>query len=364
MNELHVRLQAAWHWWLDGLLYPLPASLRRLLQGNRDRLTIAFDGDRVRLRPLRAEGDAGIAIDFRVQDEASMREIAIERARRAVPGAPIVLLLARTGILQRRIDLPRAARENLRQVLEFEMDRQTPFDSGEVYFDYRTLATETSGDRLQVELAVAPKEAVDEALGRLEVWQLAPGAVDVTGEDGRPAGYNLLPPERRPAESGGRGGTVGVLAVALVLLLGANLYTPPLRQRMHLGALEAEVEGYRRDTVQLERWRQESDRLQRQTRFLHEKRQRNAMIIVLLDELTRLLPGDSWVERLSLYEGEVHIQGLSSNASSLIGILEASRYFTRAQFRSPVTHDGATHQDRFHVSAQLRRAERSDEGET
>ncbi len=52
------------------------------------------------------------------------------------PGG-VHLCLARHELLLNRLVLPAAARENLRQVLEYEIERVIPLPRGEVFWDYQ-----------------------------------------------------------------------------------------------------------------------------------------------------------------------------------------------------------------------------------
>jgi general secretion pathway protein L len=53
------------------------------------------------------------------------------------PGGTTVLRLSKADILAKTMTLPLAAQPELRQVLTFEMDRETPFKPDELYWDYR-----------------------------------------------------------------------------------------------------------------------------------------------------------------------------------------------------------------------------------
>jgi len=57
--------------------------------------------------------------------------------------------------------------------------------------------------------------------------------------------------------------------------------------------------------------------------------------------------------QLVIKNEELQIQGESSNASSLIQIVESSGRFSGAQFRSPVTQNNVSGKDKFHLSAKL-----------
>jgi general secretion pathway protein L len=63
------------------------------------------------------------------------------------------------------------------------------------------------------------------------------------------------------------------------------------------------------------------------------------------------LPDDTWLFRAEIRDGKVHLQGTSSRASALIAGLEASSLLEDVRFASPVTQDGASGRERFHLSA-------------
>lgn len=53
--------------------------------------------------------------------------------------SPLGVALSNAQVLCKQIGLPLAASQNLRQVLAFELGRQTPFTHEQAYFDARTL---------------------------------------------------------------------------------------------------------------------------------------------------------------------------------------------------------------------------------
>ena len=52
----------------------------------------------------------------------------------------VILCLPADKVLTRTLTLPLATEENLREVLAFQMDRQTPFTVEQVYYDYGVVA--------------------------------------------------------------------------------------------------------------------------------------------------------------------------------------------------------------------------------
>jgi general secretion pathway protein L len=74
----------------------------------------------------------------------------------------------------------------------------------------------------------------------------------------------------------------------------------------------------------------------------------------LLNEMSRVIPDDTWVNRIDINHDEVQLQGQSGSAAGLIALIEESPTFHSAQFRSPITQVTRTTLERFHLAAKLR----------
>ena len=249
--------------------------------------------------------------------------------------------------LRKRIGLPLAAEENLRQVLAFEMERHTPFPADDVYFDYRVVDRNTKSRRLEVELLVMPKSIVDEALSILDDWRLRSSAGFFDTAD--PSLLFVPEAYRTPAASG----TNRVLLFANVCAMVIAFLIPIQRQEAHLTDLRQRVDEARERAMASLTLQQEIDATRKRLESLVRARSEQGSVVVLIEELTRLLPGDTWLHRLEVRDGEVHFQGFSGSASTLVGVVEASDLFRDARFGSPITRDARSGRERFHVSAKL-----------
>src|SRR5699024_6985056 len=122
--------------------------------------------------------------------------------------------------LCRRLRLPPAAGERLRQVAGFEIERQTPFAADAVVYDARALGTTADG-QLEAELVVVPREQLQPRLDALGPLAGTLAGVDVAGPDGRPLGINLLAPGQRHRLRDPWATVNAVLALVVVLALVA-----------------------------------------------------------------------------------------------------------------------------------------------
>jgi len=97
---------------------------------------------------------------------------------RNISSGVVHLCLARQELLLNRLVLPAATRENLRQVLEYEIERVIPLPRGEVFWDYQV--RESGGGeagRLAVLIVSVPRRVVTEYVDALEAAGARPKAV-------------------------------------------------------------------------------------------------------------------------------------------------------------------------------------------
>ena len=263
---------------------------------------------------------------------------------------PLVLELPAAWVLRRKMSLPVAARENLKQVIGFEIDRITPFQADQVLFDYRELAERGSeSDLLGVEVALVPRKRVQPWLDGLRQAHIQLDRM-TGGADGE--AFNLLPPELRARPDFGRMALKALPALVLVLLLAAVLLLPLWQAQKVVAGLQREEQGLRHQAGQVLKLR---ERLQQQLAELEKIRDHWQSVpppLEVLQVLTRLLPDDTYLQQLDIKGKRLVVRGLSGQASSLIGLLERFPAFDEPHFLSPVTQQRG--KELFQLEAQIR----------
>lgn len=347
-------------WWLGELQAMVPARLRRLLRAHPDLVLFDVDDRAVRVRRLRAQGEDDIGqVNLEKTDTAS-RRAQFDAFADQLGGTrkQVVVRLPRNRVLRKVLNLPAAARENLREILSFEMDRTTPFTADEVYFTYRIVEIARQSKRLSAELLILPRASADPALDLVRAWGLSVDRLELQtdgprGEAPPQATVDFLPavtegsaaPRRRPM-------TMLLTVTTLALLLAAMVL--PLRQQNRLiETLRADVAVAKTQADAGRRQREEMEQSITQSNFIVERKERRPAFVDVLDELTALLPDKTWLIRIRYYNGEIQAFGNSPTASALIGALEDSPLFTNTQFRAPVTRDPRLGVERFHIGSQV-----------
>ena len=341
-----------WSWWIAELGGILPKSVRAAILPSVERLYLELNGQNVVASRVTSESTQEIG-RYPLTAEQLQPEQAQELEELANRAREVVLCLPADKVLIKTLTLPLVAEENLREVLGFEMDRQTPFSLEQVYYDHILSARNSKTSTLSLELVVTPRQYLDELITKLADIGFQLHQVSICRDSGQAEAINLLPEQaRKHRPDSARYLNLALGVVVLVLLLGAIAL--PLMNKLHvINTLEARAELATAKAEVIQRLRAEVEQLGAGSRFLVEKKQATPLALEIIDELTRLLPDDTWINRLDIKGQEVEIQGQSASAAALIPLIESSDRLRNPRFRSPVTQLPGSNNERFHLSAEL-----------
>jgi general secretion pathway protein L len=345
-------------WWRDELIELLPLRWREWLKREPDVLVIeALDAERV---VVRANGRDADAIEIVLNEDAGAPAPPIERLRAGLDdrAAPLIWCLAAPQVLARRLSFPAAVEPNLRQVLQFEMDRQTPFKADQVYFDYVVRQRSDVDKTLDVDLVLALRTQVDPLLTSLRKRIVEPLAgIDARRSDGSRWGINLLPPAQRPRRSHFWLTVNLVLAALALLLVWVVMVQANARKAEAIDRLTTEIEAVREDARAAAELRQQLDDARQASSFLARRRAETPAFLDVLEDVTRLLPEDVWLERMMIAQDELQLQGQAKESSKLINLLTQSKLLSNPQMRGPVQVDPRTGKERFSIAATQKKRE-------
>lgn len=340
-------------WWLGELKLAMPAAWQQKLQHAMRRVTLALDGETLVVgvdenRRLNVFESLPLSRDSALQRQ----EVDDLLETNELLEAPLFMLLDRDFALIKELKLPLAAESNLAQVLGFEMDRQTPFKASNVYFDWRILEREGASGQLRLRLYVVPRPAADRVMEVLTGRGFSLSGIDIRDGD-RALGLNLLPPEQRVRTINRKARLNLALAGACVLLLAAAM-AQSLYLRSHqveeLEAAIAEVQGEAREVAQI---RKQIEDASAAAGFLASRRSESPLAIELLADVTRLLPDDTYLDRLVIGSTNVQMQGKSQNAQQLIEKVNESEMLDAAAFRGSTRLDARSGLEIFEVNARI-----------
>ncbi len=276
-------------------------------------------------------------------------------ARAAIGGrraGPIILRLPSGALLERTVALPLAAELSLERVVQFEMDRYTPFTAEEVFWAVQVRSRDREQGRMQAVITLIPRPALAAVLGALRALGVAPTVLE--GQAAGGGGARLLAlgqrDERRARRQ--RRALVAAGGVCAALAIGVAA-VPFLRQSQAADAVETRIAALQPSLNQAEALRQKlaaeaagSDAIQAEQALVGEPLQAIAA-------LTQILPDNTYLTALVLQKRQLTIEGQSANAARLIGSLSADPVIRNAAFGAPVTRS-ETGADLFSIKAEVR----------
>jgi len=296
-----------WSWWTHALASWLPLRVRELFGLARERVQLRVDADSLRLTLERGETSREIGQVPWSPEEAALDDPLAPLLAQRIAELPRWLVLPAAAGLRRPLVLPAAAADRLRDVLAFEIDRQTPFAAADVHYDARVTGRRGDG-QIEVELVVVPAKTMEAALARLGPLAQTLTGVDMATADGRGVGVNLLAGTQRHRR-----------------------VDPWLAWNLALGAVAAIA-------VAAGLWQILANRESAADGFEREVAQR---------------ADTTYLEKLSIEDQRILLIGLSSEASSLVRRMEGSPLWRAPALTGALQPDPRSGRDRFTLTAEL-----------
>jgi general secretion pathway protein L len=308
-------------WWGRSLAAWLPPAWRRALGMDRGRVLLRA-GDDVRDVP------------------------------RTLADQPRWLLLPASSGLRRRLLLPAAATDRLRDVLAYEIDRQTPFAADAVSFDARVLQRRGDG-QVEVELVAVPRVQLDAQLATLGAAAAELAGADLAGDDGEPIGVNLLPPALRRRRQDPALGWNLLLGAVFVAATAAMLAMVLHNRERAAERLQAQVGRQAVAARAVSMQRAELAGLVDGRAWLRRERASRPLAVAVLDQVAQRLPDDTWLDKLAIDNDRLLLIGRSAQASALVAKMEGAPQWRSPALTGTLQPDPRSGRDRFTLTADL-----------
>jgi general secretion pathway protein L len=128
-----------------------------------------------------------------------------------------------------------------------------------------------------------------------------------------------------------------------------------VQERTLVRQLEQEIATLQPRVSQVQAVKAQGDAVEKQVRFLEGLMCQRDMNLEVLQELTTVLPPDTFLNFYTNREGTIQISGSSGSAPDLIPKLEKSALLQNVIQRGTVFKDAQTGKDRFNFEARLER---------
>jgi len=155
-----------------------------------------------------------------------------------------------------------------------------------------------------------------------------------------PINLNLIPVDKRLRKSSWMWApTYWLLGLNLILLF-CLVIRRPIQEQMYSAHLNQEVARLEPEVKKIRFVENEIADLRRRTSLLAEFRNSNQRVLDAFNELSKILPKNTWVFDFNMRNQAMEVYGASEAAAALPQILDNSPYFKEAEFIAPILKDG------------------------
>jgi general secretion pathway protein L len=373
-------LSTFWSWWTNRLAECVPAPIRAWVAGREQTVVIEWERDGLSLKRVGVSGQVSSAIarvplDVGAHPKPESFSTALKTLAARTRGA-VTLAVGEDRTLRKSLKLPLAARENLRTVVGYDIDRLTPFPAGSVLFDAVERSVDHAGRSVQADFIATPRAPVDALIAATQRAGLSVARVVPTAQEAASPLNMLRAAEGAPQRRWFANPHLW-LAATTAALVGAVIAFPLWHKREQIIAAQPTMALAERDAQETDKLLRELQQRVSQYNFLPAKRHTTALTVQVLDEVTKLLPDDTWVQNFemktvrsttanasggttNIAARELQLQGESGSSAKLIPTFENAALFGAPQFKSPLTKLNYPGQnvngDRFHIAMEVKGA--------
>lgn len=352
-TTIDIDFKGFFRWWGKELSFLIPAKLQTLLTDGFSKLVLTASDTGFKAVFYDDESMQAAIFQKSINLDDQDTFLHLKQQYNKLEKAEITLSLQQGQALAKFIYLPEAALENIQQVVGFELDRYTPYKADQVYFTALPLS-KTGLGQIQVLLVVTPQYLIDEYLLQLNQIGIYPVRIDyalLNNEYPQLKGeYNLLPNRYRPVSNKLAESIHWFLNIIIFLLLMGVFALPVEQEKQNVEILKQQLKLLEKETHVVDEQQLEIENLQQTTQRLIDLKMQTPDLVVVLNELSRILKDDTWLSNIQYSEKHMQINGQSPTASTLISLLEESNYFSKVSFVSPLTQDKASGLERFQIS--------------
>jgi general secretion pathway protein L len=287
--------------------------------------------------------------------------VALATGELKATGAQVTLVVPEAWAILKTVEFPLGVKENLSNVIGYELDRLTPLSPESALYDYLIIGEDEN--RIRIMIAAMKTDKLQPYVKALEEKGIAVSRVELAMSDdlGRdPSGMesidtgrmNLLDrgvhkPEKTPA---------ALTLVLLTVLIASGLFwlvSPLQMEQKRVEAIDQAISVRRNEVKKIEALKKDLEKVEKQRAVIDDFKAFRLPMLDLVMELTRILPDKAWLSRVRCTENTVEIDGYAASATDILPKLEASRYFRKVEFSSPTTRDIRLNADHFIIKMEI-----------
>jgi len=349
------------HWWLREFLALFPERIAQWLTGFGKIVLVLAQDEAFAELCLRSSGGAqldSLRVAREEYTEASIDNF-LRHNKLTRSDVTIAVVLRPEKFFTRKLVLPRQAGNAVDGIVARDLAKKTPFRLEDIYYDY---AIVRDADKLTVTQQLAKRDSVEAAAVAFGIEVSDIGFLDAATQqkDAAQEPAIRIHRERNDRTSWTRRAAAALAGSAVLLALTAG-GIDYWRQQSALDALGPQIAKMRQQAQEVRDAFTKLEHRQNSFSRLFARKRHAPALLDIWDEVTRLVPSDSWLTELHVTDASpspdfrLAVSGFSTAAAKLVATFDRSPLFREAALTTAIALDPTEQRERFALQAMVRR---------
>ena len=256
-----------------------------------------------------------------------------------------VIVIPDEDSIKFNLSLPKTALRSLDQLMESEIQRQTPFDASEVNLSYEIIAID-SGE-VSIAAQVVPKLKLNELLDKATTLGLKPTIA--IGDRTRMSEAENLNFFHRIEPHAASSNLSNVVSIALLILIVAAVVSPFLQRHISIEKTELLSQNLKNQITSIQLNQRELTHLKKDAQIIRKFAQERHEAVDLLESVSNAVPDSAWLSHYSTSNNTIILRGFAENASEVLTELAKIKALSTPTLQSPIIKDLSKNLERFHI---------------
>lgn len=266
----------------------------------------------------------------------------------------ISLRLSSGNVLQKNIQLPQGAADVLEPVIQNQMRRLVPWAENDTCFSYQINKDRSSAGELDITIVAQSRAYIENAMEELKGLNFNVSTTDFADSVDSPSSLELLNTDNTFRKQNIASVNRVIIGGALISLSISALGIFSLSEKwLQYQQSSVTLENAKNTLTGLKERNADNVRLTAQKSLLIRKKKERLPLILVLDNLSKTIPDNAWLQKLEVNDGKVTIYGNATNTPDLVRTLEASPILKKVGFSAPVTRVGVADLENFSIVADI-----------
>jgi|GEM_PF-5139891 len=270
-------------------------------------------------------------------------------------GMRVVLSVPEASVFCCEIDLHSTARNRAGDVMALEIARLTPFVADQTYLGWYLGSTSDADGKVPLLGYVIRQELLSHAISLVVAAGAKVAAVVIRDEENHllpfVIGPDRLPYRHREVRRWRILSGLGLItALMSFLVLGVSVANYQDKRSLMLTAAETTIE---KNALDVRSTLDAQAKVQTTLEALDLARKKSSRRLVLVEQLSKILPQDAFLQSLTIDGDEVILEGSAASPEALIPLLEKSILNSNVGFAAPILRNSEDNTSHFSIKFKL-----------